>query len=116
MSMDWQGIEWIMPGFALLMLVVPVWRFAVYRRRIRRGGLGRGRAVAYFAVSALVPVLLYLVMLLALVGLEELAGLALVTEGLARSAVILVGFGLLVWLVSIAAFVIAHAFGGGTAR
>ena len=47
---------------------------------------------------------------LVLVGLEEVAKTTIITEGLARSFLILIWLGLVVWLVSLIIFGVALAF------
>lgn len=110
--MDWRGIEWSIPVFALLILATPVCGFAVFRCRVRRDGLSRSRAFLYFSLTAFAPLALYVLLLLVLVGVEELTGTALVTEGLARGTVPLVAAGLLVWLVAELVFALALFMGG----
>ena len=66
--------------------------------------LTRARAYLYYAGLVISPVAIYTIFFLILVGLEEVAKTPIITEGLARSLLILIGGGLVVWLVSLIIF------------
>jgi hypothetical protein len=108
--MDWQGIEWVVPVYEILMLAVPVYGFIVLRRRVRQRVLTKARAFVYYTGLVILPVAIYTIFFLYLVGLEEVAEMAIITDGLARSAFILIGLGLVVWLVSLSIFGLALKF------
>ena len=102
--MDWRGIEWIIPAYEVSMLLVPVPAFVIFRRRCKDRVLTKVRALACYAGAVISPVVIYTVLLFVLVGADEVAGTAMITEGLARSAPVLIGLGLAVWLVATAVF------------
>ncbi|MGB5850176.1 MAG: hypothetical protein WBH40_16935 [Ignavibacteriaceae bacterium] len=62
------------------------------------------RAIRYFAGIVIIPVILYGLFFFVLVSLEEVAQIDLVTEGLARSFLSVIGIGLIIWLVSLIIF------------
>lgn len=109
--MDWRGIELAVPVFEVAMLVVPVYAFITNLSRVKRGFLTKSRALRRHASLAITPVILYVLFFIALGGFEELTNVGVITEGLARSFVILVGLGLAVWLFSTIAFSVALVIG-----
>jgi hypothetical protein len=113
--MDWQGIEWVVPVYGVLMLLVPVYGFISFRQRVKHKVLTKARAFLYFTGFVISPVAIYAIFFLVLVGLEEVAKTAIITEGLARSVLILIGLGLVVWLVSLIIFGMALTFIGNSA-
>jgi len=108
--MDWQGIEWIVPIFELSMIVIPVYAFIEVRRRVKNGRTGRSRALLRYAVFAIAPVLVYILLYFLLVGFETLTRISVITEGLARSFFLLAGLGVAIGIVSIVAFVATRSF------
>ena len=108
--MDWQGIEWVVPVYEILMLSLPVYGFIVLRRRVKHNALAKVRAFLYYTGLSISPVVIYILFFLGLVGLEEVTGTAILTEGLARSVLISIGFGMVVWLVSLIIFGITLTF------
>ena len=108
--MDWQGIEWVIPVYEVLMLLVPVCGFIVFRRRVKHKVLTKARAFLYYTGLVISPVAIYTIFFLGLVGLEEVSQAAIITEELARSSLILIGLGLVVWLVSLIIFGMALTF------
>ena len=65
------------------------------------------RALLYFAGLVISPIALYAFFFLGLVGLEEMSNIAIIPEGLARTFLILVGFGLFIWLTALIIFGLA---------
>ena len=108
--MDWRGIEWAVPVFEVVMLLLPVYAFITFYRRVKRGVLKKLRALWRYASLVITPIILYVLFFFALVGLEELTHIGVITEGLARSFFILVGLGFTIWLVSILVFGVALVF------
>jgi hypothetical protein len=107
--MDWQGIDWVVPVYEVLMLLMPVYGFVVLRRRVKHEVLSKVRAFLYYTGLVISPVAIFTFVFLGLVGLEEASKTAIITEGLARSVLILIGLGLVVWLVSLIIFGMALA-------
>ena len=88
-------------GMVLAFVAVPIALFRAALRRVRAGRTGKLKALAVFGLAALSPTALYVALFFALVGLEELTGEALIAEEIGRSFLIVVGFGLLVWLLAL---------------
>jgi hypothetical protein len=108
--MDWKGIEWVVPLYELLILLVPIYGFIVLRRRVKRKELTKARGFLYYSGLVISPIVMYSVFIIGITGIEEMLDTAIVSEGLARSFFLLVGIGLIVWLISLAIFGIALAF------
>ena len=89
--MDWRGIEWVLPLFWLSMIMVPTFAFITLLLRVKGGVMKKFRAIRYFAGIVLIPVILYGLFFLLLVGIEEVAQIDLVTEELARSFFVVIG-------------------------
>ncbi len=97
--MEWRGTEWIIPVYEVVMLVLPVCGFIALRRRVKRNVFTKARAFWYYTGFIISPVALYALIFLGLVCLEEVTRMSLVTEELARSFLILMGLGLVIWVV-----------------
>ncbi len=81
--------------------------FVVRLRRLRSARLSRGRAILGYFAWTLSPVLAFVALFFALIGIEEVSGAALIGEGLARSFLLVVGLAVSVALVGSAAFALA---------
>ena len=88
---------------------VPIGILFMALRRVRAGRIGNLKAIALYGLAALSPTVLYVVFFFSLVGLEELTGAALIPEGMGRSFLFVVGFGLLVWLLVLIPFAVMIA-------
>ena len=108
--MDWQGIEWVLLLYWLAMLVVPIYAFITFLLRVKRGVEEKPRAIRTYAAIVFIPIILYCLLFLGLVGLENLAQIDLLTEGLARNFVLVIGIGLIIWLLSLFVFILTLAF------
>ena len=108
--MDWQGIEWAVPVFEVVMLALPVYAFITLYRRVKGGVLKKSRAMWRYASIVIAPIILYVLFFFALVGFEALSHINIITEGLARTIIILIGLGLTIWLVSIIVFGVTLVF------
>lgn len=104
--MDWRGIDWVVPAFEIVILVLPVYAFIVLYRRVKGGAINKQGALWRYAFWVIVPVIVYVVLFFALVGIEEMIKASIITEGLARSFFILVGLGVIIWLVSTLVFAV----------
>ena len=104
------GIELAVPIFEVVMLALPVYGFITFYKRIKRGVLKKSRAFQRYAFLVISPIILYALLFFAMVGFEELTHIDVITEGLARSFLILVGLGLTTWLASILVFAVVLAF------
>ena len=96
-------------GFVAGILAVPILVCRAALGRVRAGRTGKLKAFVFYGLAALSPTALYVAFFFALVGIEELTGSALVSEGMGRSFLIVVGFGLLVWLLVLIPFTVLIA-------
>jgi hypothetical protein len=88
-------------------LAVPVVAWRALLPRMRAGTISSLRGFALYALAALSPTMLYLGFFFAMVGLEELTGAALISEGTGRILLFVLAFGLFVWLCAVLSFAIA---------
>lgn len=93
-------MEWLIPLYELALLIVPIYTFVVLLRRVKHKVLSRARAFAYYLGWVSSPIALFILLFLGAVGVEEVTGIALVTEGLGRGLLILLALGLAVWLLA----------------
>jgi len=96
--MDWRGIEWAVPIYEFSALMLPMYAFVRFSRRVKRGVLNKPSALWRFVVLALSPTLAYGLFFAALVAIETIPNVSVITEGMARSFLLLVGLGLAFWL------------------
>ena len=82
----------------LALLICPVISFRYCAKKFKNDGISKLRAFFYFLLITSLPITLYIALNLILVGIEELTGKAIITEGIARSFIIVIGFGLLLIL------------------
>jgi hypothetical protein len=101
----------IAPVFVLLILVVPIAAFPLALRHIRAGRWGRLSGIVRFAGLTLAPTVIFVLLCLLLIGLEELFGAALVPEELGRSMLLVVALGLLVGILAQVIFAVALLVG-----
>ncbi len=69
--------------YILIAVVVFYWQLDSFRS----GKSGKGKAVALYLAYTIAPVLLYVIVFMALVGIEELTGRAIIGEGYARALI-----------------------------
>jgi hypothetical protein len=108
--MEWQGIEWVLLLYWLAMLVMPIYAFITFFFRVKRGVEEKSRAIRYYAGIVISPVILYCLFFWGIVILEEVGQIDLVTEGLAKSFFVVIGIGLIIWLVSLVVFILTLTF------
>lgn len=109
-TMYWQGTEWAVPIFEMVVVVLPIYVFVTLYRRVKRGVLNKSGALWRYSTLVIIPTILYVLFFFALVGIEELTHIGLVAEGLGRSFLILVGLGIAIWFVSTLVFSTALLF------
>jgi len=104
-------VFWQLVYFGALAAIVgaPIGILSMALRRARAGRISKLKAIALYGLAALSPTALYVALFFSLVGLEELTGAALIAEGMGRSFLIVVGFGLLVWLLVLIPFAVLIA-------
>jgi len=90
--------------------MVPTFIFITFFLRVKRGIMEKFRAIRYYAGIVIIPILLYGIFFFVLVSLEQVAQIDLVTEELARSFFLVIGIGLIIWLVSLLIFSVTLAF------
>ena len=94
-------------AWLVAILVVPVVAWHVLLPRMRAGTISPLRGFGLYALASLSPTMLYLGFFFALVGIEELTGAALIPEGVGRSLLLVLAFGLFGWLCAALSFAIA---------
>ena len=99
--------QWIYIAFLLAILAGPIVAIGVALRRIRGGFVGRLKGFVLYGLVALSPTVLYVALFFALVGIEELTGAPLIAEEIGRSFLLVVAFGLAIWLLALVAFAVA---------
>jgi uncharacterized membrane protein SirB2 len=77
-----------------LIILIPVGVFARQIQRVRRGTRRKFKGAILFFCYSILPVLAYTLVCLVLVGVEEFTKLSVITEGLARTLLLVVGVGL----------------------
>jgi hypothetical protein len=107
--------DFFVPFFVFLILLAPIASFVWQFRRVHRGVSSRFKGIVLYAAYSAVPVLMYIGIFLALVGVEELLNTSLVGEGYARSLMIVSVGGAALIIVGTIAFSIAVAFINGEA-
>lgn len=105
-----RGVEWVLRLYELAIVVVPVYGVVWLRRRVKRGTMKKLRAFWCYAGLVLIPVIVYTLFFLVLVGVEQISRISLITEELARSLAIVIGLGLSIWLISSVSFGFSLAF------
>jgi hypothetical protein len=56
--MDWQGIEWVVLVYGVLMILMPVYGFIAFRRRIKQKVITKTRAFWYYTGLVISPVII----------------------------------------------------------
>ena len=92
------------------MFVIPIYAFISLFLKAKHSILKKLQAVRYYAGIVIIPIILYALFFFALIGIEELSQIQLVTEGLARTFVVVIGMGLIIWFVSLIAFSVTLVF------
>ena len=103
------------PFLVFLILLAPIASFVWQFRRVHRGVSSRFKGIVLYAAYSAVPVLMYIGIFLALVGVEELLNTSLVGEGYARSLIIVGVGGTALVIVGTIIFSIVVAFIKGKA-
>lgn len=74
-------------------VLVPVGVFIRQIQQVRKGMRGKGKGTLLFCGFSLVPVLAYALVFLVLIGIEEVTKHAVISEGFARTFLLVVGIG-----------------------
>lgn len=81
--------ELFVPFFLFLILLAPIASFVWQFRRVQRGVSSQFKGIVLYAGYSTVPVLVYFGIFLASLGIEELLNTSLISEGYARSLLII---------------------------
>jgi hypothetical protein len=77
-----------------LIILIPLGVFARQFQQVRQGKRRKFKGAILFFSYAMLPSLTYALVFLVLVGVEELTEFSVITEGLARNLLLVVGIGL----------------------
>ena len=77
-----------------LIILIPLGVFVRQIQQVRRGTRRKLKGAILFFFYSILPVLIYALVFLVLVGVEELTKFSVITEGLARTLLLVVGIGL----------------------
>lgn len=103
-------IEQFVSVLVWLIFLVPLGVFMLQVQRVRNGTRDKVKATLLFFCFSFVPVLAYVLVFLALVGIEELTKRAIISEGLSRTLPITVGIGVIEVVLLTAIFAIVASF------
>ena len=98
--------------FILGIVALPVVAFRWQLRRIRGGVVNKLKGIGMYAVYAALPVASFVGLYLVIVGLEEMIDKSLLSEGMARSMIPVVGWGVIEVIVLTALFAVVVMFVG----
>ena len=85
--------EQLAPLLFWLIVLIPVGVFVRQIHQVRNGVRGKAKGTALFFCFSLAPVLVYALVFLSLVGVEEVTKHAVIGEGFARTILLVVGIG-----------------------
>ena len=102
--------EQLMSLLIWVIILAPIVVFARQIQQVRRGVVHRFKGGVLFFSYSIIPVSLYGLLFLTLVGIEELAKLSMVTEADARTLLLVIGAGLAEVLLLTVVFAIAVSF------
>jgi ABC-type arginine transport system permease subunit len=88
----------LMLFFIVSLLVCPLFSFRYATGKYKNHEVSKLKAYLYFLFITSLPIILFIVLNLVLVGVEELSGKSIISESGARSLVVFVAFGLLLLL------------------
>lgn len=97
----WQLVYFL---FVVAVFAVPIVASRTVLRKLRAGRTTRLKGFVTYAVVALSPTVVYVWLFLSMVGIEQMFNVPLIEEGIGRTFLFVVAFGLLVWLVSFIPF------------
>lgn len=93
-----------------LIVLVPIGVFVRQIQQVRSGSRRKFKAAVLFFSYSILPVLAYTLAFLALVGIEELTKTSMISEGISRTLMLVVGIGLAEVLLLTIIFAIAVSF------
>ena len=93
-----------------LTILIPIGVFIRQIQQVRRGAPRKFKGIILFFSYSMLPVLTYALAIRSLVGIEELTKLSVISEGLSRTFMLVVGIGLSEVLLLTVIFAIAVSF------
>lgn len=100
-------IEQLASALFWLIVLIPIGVFARQIQQVRRGARRKFKGAILFFFYSILPVLTYALVILVLVGVEELTRRSMIAEGFARTLLLVVGIGSAEVLLLTAVFAIA---------
>ena len=93
-------MESILQLYGLAMVILPVYAFVSLRKKIRHEGMFKRSALIRYAGIVVTPILGYAVAFGLALGVEAVSPFSVVSEEVARSFVLAVVLGVLLWLLA----------------
>ena len=97
-------MESVLQLYGLAMVILPVYAFVSLRKKLRHQHLGKPAALLRYVGLVVAPIVGYACIFALAVGIDELTPYSIVSEEIARSFVLAVVLGALVWLLGTAIF------------
>ncbi|MFM9882564.1 MAG: hypothetical protein ACKVQT_06010 [Burkholderiales bacterium] len=102
--------ELLVSGLIWLIILAPIGLFIRQLAQVRRGIVRKWNAGLRFFCYSIIPLLLYALVFLAMIGIEEMTKSPIVTEGEARTLLLVIGVGLAEVLLLTVVFAITACF------
>ena len=103
-------LESLLQLYGMAMVLLPVVAFVSLRKRIRFEGIRRRSALARYAGTVILPVLVCAVVFVIARALESLTSMSLGAEGLRETFALAIALGVLVWLLGSSIFALGLMF------
>lgn len=88
----------IVPLVVVSLLLSPFISFRYASGKYRNHNISKLKAYLYFLFISSLPIVIFIVISLIMVGMEEITDKAIISDSFARSLIVVVGFGLLLLL------------------
>ena len=103
-------MESILQLYGLAMVVLPVYGFVSLRNRIRHGGMRKSAALLRYMGIVVAPIVAYACLFGLALGLEAVTAFNPISEEVARSFVLAIVLGVMVWILGTAIFSLGLLF------
>lgn len=103
-------LESVLQLYGTAMVILPVIAFVSLRKSVRNGGLSKRGALVRYAGMVVAPIAGYAVIVGLLFAAEAAFRLSLLSEEIARSFVLAIVLGVLVWVLAMAIFSLGLLF------
>ena len=103
-------MESILQLYGLAMVVLPVYGFVSLRKKIRHDGMAKGAALLRYMAVVVAPIVGYACLFGLAFGVETVTPFNPISEETARSFVLAIVLGVLVWLLATAIFSLGLLF------